>query len=142
MNKWLVLLLSLLAFGAVGIGCGDDDDDDGGSADTATSETPAATSPETTTDTGGAAAGGTVRVGMKDIKYVPMDVRVKAGGTVRWTNSDSVPHTVTKEAGPGPKFDSGNLAVGANFEQKFDAPGRVEYVCTIHPNQTGTVTVE
>ena len=134
MNKWLVLL-SLLAFGLVGAGCGDDEDDGGGAQ---TSQQPARTSP----DTGGAAAAETVRVGMKDIEYVPKDVKVKAGGTVRWTNSDSVTHTVTKEGGPGPRFDSGNMAVGARFEQKFDRPGKVDYVCTIHPNQTGTVTVE
>ena len=137
MNKWLALLLSMLALSLVAGGCGSDDDEgDGGSAKT--TEQPADTSP----DTGAAAAGGTVRVGMKEIEYVPKAVKVKAGGTVRWTNSDSVTHTVTKQSGPGPKFDSGNMAVGATFEQKFDRPGKVDYVCTIHPNQTGTVTVE
>ncbi len=137
MNKWIALLLCVLAVGLVAAGCGGDDDEgEGGSAQTA--EEPA----DTSGGTGGAAAGGTVRVGMREIEYVPKDVKVKAGGTVRWTNSDSVTHTVTKEGGPGPKFDSGNMAVGATFEQKFDTPGKVDYVCTIHPNQTGTVTVE
>ncbi len=79
---------------------------------------------------------------MKDIQYVPKDVTVKKGGTVTWTNSDTVAHTVTKESGPGAEFDSGNLDVDATFEQKFTAPGKVNYVCTIHPNQTGTVTVK
>ena len=79
---------------------------------------------------------------MEDIQYVPKDVKVKAGGTVRWTNTDSTTHTVTKQGGPGPKFDSGNIEVGGVFEQKFNRSGKVDYFCMIHPNQTGTVTVE
>ena len=136
MKKWLVLLLSLLVLGLAVAGCGDDEDDEGGGAPT--SEQPAQTTPDTGADT----SGETVRVGMEDIQYVPKEVKVKAGGTVRWTNSDSVPHTVTKQAGPGAKFDSGTLEVGATFERKFARPGKVDYVCKIHPNQMGTVTVE
>ena len=136
MNKRLALSLSCLALLATAPGCGDDEEDGGGSAQT--TQEPA----DPGMGSGGAAAADTVRVGMKDIEYVPQDVKVKAGGTVKWTNSDAVTHTVTKESGPGGKFDSGNMAVGATFEQKFDTPGKVDYVCTIHPNQTGTVTVE
>ena len=74
---------------------------------------------------------------MKDIQFVPKDVTVKAGTTITWTNSDQVPHTVTKEGGPGADFDSGNVDPGATFEQTFDEPGKVDYVCTIHPGQAG-----
>ena len=79
---------------------------------------------------------------MKDIQFVPTDVTVYAGTTITWTNSDQVAHTVTKEGGPGADFDSGNVDPGATFEQTFDGPGTVDYVCTIHPGQTGTVTVK
>ncbi len=138
MGKWLAILLSLLVLALTVAGCGDDEDEDGGSAQT-TTDAPADTGPRTGSDTG---SGDTVRVGMRDIQYVPKDVTVKAGGTVRWTNTDSVTHTVTKRSGPGPRFDSGNMEVGAVFSQKFDRPGKIGYVCTIHPNQSGTVTVE
>ena len=38
MTKWLALLISCLALGLVGVGCGDDDDDSGGdSAETPSS---------------------------------------------------------------------------------------------------------
>ncbi|MBA3298786.1 MAG: cupredoxin domain-containing protein, partial [Thermoleophilaceae bacterium] len=79
---------------------------------------------------------------MKDIKFVPMDVTVKAGGTIKWTNDDSIVHTVTKTNGPGAKFDSGNVSGGETFEQKFEERGKIDYFCTIHPQQTGTITVE
>ena len=141
MRKWLASVLSLLAFALGAVGCGDDEEEDGGGARTST-EQPADTGPATAADTGPTAPRETVRVGMKDIQYVPKAVKVKAGGTVRWTNGDSVTHTVTKQGGPGPRFDSGNMEVGATFEQKFDRPGKVDYLCTIHPTQTGTVTVE
>ena len=129
MNKWIALLLCCLAALA---GCGGGDD-----GDSATTQ-----QQESTGGTGGAAAGATVKVRMKNIQFVPDAVTVKAGDTVRWTNADSVTHTVTKKRGPGDRFDSGNVKVGASFEVTFDKPGKVKYVCTIHPNQTGTVNVE
>ena len=134
MNKWLAVLLSVV-LGLVAAGCGgDDEDEELGGADTTTQQ-PAGGG-------GGGGGGRTVQVGMQDIKYVPNAVNVKTGDTVRWTNSDSVTHTVTKKGGPGEKFDSGNMAVGAKYARKFDTPGKVDYFCTIHPNQRGTVTVE
>ena len=138
MKKLLVLLIACLALTLAA--CGDDDDDDGGgdTAGTPTTEQ---------TDTGAAppAAGGgeTVTVDIPAIEFDPADVTVKAGTTVKWTNTDDLPHTVTKEGGPGPDFDSGDLEPGSGeFEQTFDQPGTVDYVCTIHPGQAGTVTVE
>ena len=81
-------------------------------------------------------------VDMKNIKYVPDALTVAAGTTVTWTNSDAVGHTVTKESGPGADFDSGTIVKGKTFKQAFEEPGAVAYVCTIHPNQRGTITVE
>jgi plastocyanin len=138
MKRWLTLLMACLALGLVAAGCGDDDEDEGGGGGaTATTE-------EQPADTGGGGeeAGGGASVTMKDIKFRPHDLTVTAGTTVTWTNEDSVPHTVTKETGPGEKFDSGTVEPGATFEQTLSEPGKVSYVCTIHPGQDGTVTVE
>jgi plastocyanin len=136
MKKLLVLLIACLALTLTFAACGGDDDDDGGGGSSSTSTEQ--------TDGGGTPppkAGATETVDMKDIKFVPQDVTVKAGTTVTWTNSDQVPHTVTKEGGPGAEFDSGNVAPGDTFEQTFDAKGEIDYVCTIHPGQSGTITV-
>lgn len=120
-----------VALGLLVAGCGGDDGGgDGGGA-------PATTTPQTETQ-----AGGEVAVRMKNIKFVPRNITVKAGTKVVWTNDDEVDHTVTKDGGPGGDFDSGNVSSGKTFEQTFTAPGKVDYVCTIHPNQDGTVTVE
>lgn len=82
------------------------------------------------------------KVDMKNIQFVPMNVTVKMGQTVTWTNSDSVAHNVTKEGGPGADFKSSTLNGGDTFSHTFTAAGKFDYVCTIHPSQTGNVTVK
>jgi plastocyanin len=137
MKKLLVLLIACVALTLTFAACGDDDDDDGGGGSAATTTTEQ-------TDTGGGGGGGAeaASVDIPEIAFEPADITVKAGTTVTWTNSDDIPHTVTKEGGPGAEFDSGDLDPGSTFEQTFDAPGKVDYVCTIHPGQAGTVTVK
>jgi plastocyanin len=137
MKKLLVLLIASVALTLTFAACGDDDDDDGGGGSAATTTTEQ-------TDTGGGGGGGAeaASVDIPEIAFEPADITVKAGTTVTWTNSDDIPHTVTKEGGPGAEFDSGDLDPGSTFEQTFDAPGKVDYVCTIHPGQAGTVTVK
>jgi plastocyanin len=140
MKKLLVLLIACLALTVAA--CGDDDDDDGGDgAATTTEQTDTGAAPPA--DEGGGGGGGeAVTVDIPAIEFDPTDVTVAAGSTVTWTNSDDLPHTVTKDGGPGADFDSGNIDPGGEFEQTFDQPGTVDYVCTIHPGQAGTVTVE
>jgi plastocyanin len=137
MKKLLVLLIASVALTLTFAACGDDDDDDGGGGSAATTTTEQ-------TDTGGGGGGGAeaASVDIPEIAFEPADITVKAGTTVTWTNSDDIPHTVTKEGGPGAEFDSGDLDPGSTFEQTFDAAGKVDYVCTIHPGQAGTVTVK
>ena len=142
MNRWPALLLSCLVLSLVAVGCGGDDEDDaGGQADTA-GEKAAGDTAEKRAPSGGAGAGGTVTVSMKDTEYLPMDVKVKVGDTIKWTNDDPFPHTVTKTGGPGPKFDSGTVGGGETYQRKFTQAGKIDYVCTIHPRQVGTVTVD
>lgn len=124
-DRRLTLILSCAALALPVAGCG-------GGSDSSSGGAPA--------DSGSGTDA--VKVGMKDIEYVPKEVTVKKGGTVTWINSDSVTHTVTKKGGPGPEFDSGNMEMDATFGQKFGVAGTIDYVCTIHPNQTGTITVE
>ena len=95
-------------------------------------------------DTGGPGSVGgerTVQVDMKDIKFVPKEITVPEGSSVEWKNSDPFPHTVTKTGGVGRSFDSGNIAQGKNYSQTFTTEGKIDYVCTIHPGQTGTIQV-
>ena len=136
MKKLLVLLIACLALTIAA--CGDDDDDGGGGGGaTATEQTDTGAAPPEEGGGGEAAA-----VDIPDISFEPADLTVKVGTTVTWTNSDDIPHTVTKVGGPGPEFDSGDLNSGDTFEQTFDAKGKIDYVCTIHAGQEGSITVE
>lgn len=127
----LCLALSLAAFGA---SCGGEDD--GGGSGGGGGGEPAG-------ESGG--GGGPGQVVMEEIEFVPADVTAAVGDTVTWTNNEGVGHDVTKEGGPGPDFSSGEpggMQEGDTFEHTFEAAGTVDYVCTVHPGMTGTVTVE
>lgn len=77
------------------------------------------------------------QVAMANIAYTPNTSAVSAGGTVSWTNGDTVTHTVTFDNGP----DCGNVTVGSSITATFAAAGTYAYHCTIHSSMHGTVTV-
>lgn len=66
-------------------------------------------------------------------------IEVAAGTTVTWINEDSAAHTV-RDAGET-FAESGDLAQGETFAATYDTPGEYRYVCGIHPEMRGTVTV-
>ena len=79
---------------------------------------------------------------MKDLRFDPMEVTVKKGGTITWTNDDSITHTVTKESGPGLQFDSGNVEGRRDLRAEVHRGGEDQLPVPIHRGQTGTITVE
>ena len=129
MKRFAILAFALVALA----GCGSDDKGDD------SSQPAPATSPTTAQSGGTTSQAGTVTVDIKDIKFLPHDVTVKEGQKVRWTNSDSVPHTVT--ATKNGTFDSGTLKPGAFYETTMRNAGTIAYVCQIHPGQTGTIKI-
>lgn len=81
----------------------------------------------------------------RDKAYQPNPVNVKSGGSVVWTNEDTVAHTVTSGSGfndqnLGREFDSGFL--GKGFSHIFFKPGVFPYFCEIHPTMVGKVIVK
>ena len=93
----------------------------------------------TATEPATASGGETVKVAMKDILFVPEEVSARVGQTVRWTNEDDVAHTV--KATQGADFESKALKKGDTYKAKLTKAGTIDYVCTIHPSQRGTITV-
>jgi plastocyanin len=65
---------------------------------------------------------------------------VKVGQTVRWTNKDTAPHTVTTTKAPV-KFDSGTLNQGDSWSYTFTKAGTYEYYCAVHPDMVASVKV-
>lgn len=71
-------------------------------------------------------------------------ITADVGESIVFSNSDSVPHTVTagSPASPSPDFDSGVLGTGDSYELSFDEPGEYALFCALHPGMAATVTVE
>ena len=136
MKRAIALLFACLALGLVVAGCGggDDNNSDSGSSDTKEQPAPKAE------DTGGGGGGGGAQVSMKDIKFNPSTVTIKAGGTVTWTNDDSVGHDVT--ADDFSSGDPGGLNGGDTYSHAFKKAGAYDYVCSVHPGMKGTVKVK
>jgi len=85
-----------------------------------------------------AAAASTHVVVMDGVSYAPAALTVRRGDAVVWRNKDPFPHTVTAKG----EFDSGTIAAGKEWRLVARKPGVYAYLCTLHPNMTGTLTVE
>ncbi|WP_233266825.1 plastocyanin/azurin family copper-binding protein [Tomitella fengzijianii] len=80
------------------------------------------------------------------MQFAPADITVQVGDTVTWQFRDNgVPHDVTSTDESGavaadPVLDSGQKKRG-EYTHTFTEPGRYTYMCTLHPDMTGVVTV-
>ncbi len=76
--------------------------------------------------------------------YIPESPTVFRGTTVIWMNHDGVEHTVQSQDGKGniiSGFNSDVLKPGETFSHKFYTPGIYDYLCSLHPWRTGTISV-
>ncbi|MDP8904933.1 MAG: plastocyanin/azurin family copper-binding protein, partial [Chloroflexota bacterium] len=86
----------------------------------------------------GATAAGATSVTIADFAFEPANAAVAVGGGVTWTHAGDFPHTVTFRDGT----DCGRVTSGGTVNAVFNQPGSWDYFCAIHPQMTGTVTVE
>ncbi|WP_051178014.1 cupredoxin domain-containing protein [Nocardia concava] len=129
------LLVAVVAGALVVGGCSSNSD----KAATSTTAAPATTSAAATST--GPAAAAAVTVEVKDMKFSPADITVKAGDTVTWKFDDRAPHAVQ---------GIGDTALGINspiihkgeWSHTFTTPGTYRYLCPLHPDMKGTVTVQ
>jgi plastocyanin len=103
----------------------------------ATTPPPASTPPPVTAPPSGALPT-LVQASMAGSQFAPRTITVAVGGTVKWINNDTMPHTVTAS---DKGFDSDMIAKGAAFERTFPVAGTYAYVCTYHDGMNGTVVV-
>ena len=75
---------------------------------------------------------------IKDFSFSPPTLTVREGETVTWTNDDGVGHTVSAT---DRAFTSQELQHGATYQFTFTTPGTYTYICAIHPDMSGTITV-
>lgn len=89
---------------------------------------------------GGTAVAASQFVTIAGLAFSPQAVTVSVGETVTWTNNDTQIHTATADDG---SWNAGNIAGGGGIGAVvFSVAGTFPYHCEIHPQMTGTVTVE
>lgn len=84
------------------------------------------------------AAPAAVSADIRDFVYQPSTIQLRTGGTVTWTNVDSVPHSATARSGG---WDSGLLQKGQSWTRTFETAGEFYYYCSVHPSMYGKVIV-
>jgi plastocyanin len=82
--------------------------------------------------------GGAVLVGMRDLKFTPSTVRVRAGQAVVWQNNDQLAHTVTAE---DRSWTSPLIDPGKTYRHVFPTAGTYNIICTPHPFMKAVVEV-
>ena len=78
----------------------------------------------------------TVTVIIEKMAFVPAQISVRVGDTIKWINKDAFAHTATVQGHWEvmlPVGESGSIAV--------DNAQDIEYFCRFHPNMKGRITV-
>jgi plastocyanin len=75
--------------------------------------------------------------------FAPNSITVPVNTTVKWTNSDAMPHTVTSTTAPANGVFDVQVNSLASACLKFTSSDSFSYRCTIHPSMpTGVVIVQ
>jgi plastocyanin len=80
----------------------------------------------------------TISVSIDNFTFAPVELKLKVGDTVTWTNHDDIPHTVVSAG----KFRSKTLDTDNSFSFTFATAGDYKYFCSLHPHMTGMIKVE
>jgi plastocyanin len=109
----------------------------GSSASPSTTSTPTATATQAVTASAGAPVS-SAKVAIRNYMFMPMNVSVKAGAKVTFTNFDSTAHTATSiDSG----FDTTTLRPGQSRTVTLSKPGTYAYHCLFHAFMTAHITV-
>ena len=108
------------------------------------SSTPAPTA-AASGDTSSPAAGGTTVVA-KDIAYQPTSLTIPAATAtaITFDNQDAAPHNIAIKDASGAQVFKGEIVTQTKVTYNVDAlpAGTYGFLCEVHPNMTGTLTVQ
>jgi len=78
---------------------------------------------------------------IKDYKFIPQEITIKKGQTIRWENQEKRQyHTVWFEA-LGEEEPEDYLFPEDSYDRQFNQAGKFPYRCGPHPEMLGTVIV-
>ena len=83
---------------------------------------------------------------MRGLRFEPTTATLRAGQAVRFVNKDTTAHTVIEDVGArsgiAPAFESGRILPGQAFTFVARNPGKLAFVCTLHPTvMSGVLTI-
>lgn len=78
---------------------------------------------------------------IRNYSFDPGVMKVAAGATVTWINSDGDVHTIKSQEGPE-AFQSPALDSGGRYSFTFRHPGTYKYICSVHPFMHGVIVVQ
>ncbi len=87
-----------------------------------------------------AGAGDLAQVTIAQNRFVPAQLAVKAGTTVRWSNAERRTGHALVISGPA-RAQSGLISPGQSWQHTFAQPGLYHYSCVPHPEMKGVVEV-
>lgn len=77
------------------------------------------------------------------VGFSPSNIAVSLNTIVKWTNNDTILHTVTSTTVPANGTFNNNVNPGTSVCLKFTSAGTFNYHCSIHPmTMIGVVTVQ
>lgn len=82
------------------------------------------------------------QVSIQNMLFTPSQVTIAKGGSVTWTNNDSITHTVVDDLSNVGGPASGDIAPGQSYTFTFNKTGSFQYHCSIHPSMRGTIVVK
>ena len=81
-----------------------------------------------------------VEVRIENYKFVPAEISIKLGDSVRWVNREKrTSHSVVFPAENG--LESERMFPDESWLRRFDKAGRYDYHCGPHPEMKGSVVV-
>ena len=78
-------------------------------------------------------------VTIDDFTFVPKELTVAVGTTVKWVNHDDTPHIVVDK---NKAFRSKALDTNGSFSFTFASAGTFDYFCGLHPHMVGKIIVQ
>ena len=78
-------------------------------------------------------------VRIDDFTFVPKELTVAVGTTVKWVNHDDTPHIVVDK---NKAFRSKALDTNDSFSFTFTSAGTFDYFCGLHPHMVGKIIVK
>lgn len=136
-SGWIVIIVVLIVIAAAAVAL---THKSGYNSQSSTYQTPPKTNSQAASNSSGQSASGTVDI--KNMMFTPSQITIAKGGTVTWTNNDSVTHTVVDDLSNVGGPNSGDIAPGQNYSFTFTKSGSFQYHCGIHPSMRGTIVVK